>query len=847
MNQFLRRLRYLLHRRRFDRELAGDLDFHREMAERAGQPLGNALQLREQARDAWGWTWIDRCAQDLRYAARMLRKSPGFTIAAVLMLAIGIGVNVAAFGFFDLMVLRPLHVRDPATLLRFHRRGPQNYAFALPYPEMAFFREHSVTLASVLALNVTRLAVEGEENQAEVNFVTANFFSELGAAPRLGRLLDAARDDAPDADAVVVLDPGFWQRHFGADPSAIGRTIRLNGKPATVIGVASASFSGLTLNGPAMWAPIGQQPYFASGSHLLTDYADSGGVRMWGRLRAGFAPQAAEQELRSLAAELRKRQPEEIWEKESLPSDPGGYAKSMMIGNRNGTGSERQDELYPVYALVGALALLILAVACGNLGSLLLARGVAREREIAIRVAVGAGKVRLMRQLFTESLLLAILGSLAGLAVGYVVLRSLMALTEAPAWLNAAPDWRVTLFALGAGFAAAILFGLAPAIAAVRQRHRAIAARQVLVGAQVAASCVLLIVAGLLGRALQHAVSAYPGFEYQNVIAIDPGLGRHGYSAARAQAYVDTIEARLRALPGVESVALTLSPPLGRRSEIAGLDIDGRAMRIQINRVDPQFFQTMKVPLLRGRNLLRGEPRAIVVSESLARGVWPGEDPLGKKFTMGEDYTVVGIAGSARLVKIEDSDAMEVYFPIVPADLPGTSVLAKTTAAPEGLARAAAAAAKSVDPGVFPEVQLLKSEFRQKLRGAEYSALAVSVLGSVADLLACLGIVGVVAYAVSQRTKEIGIRMALGARAAHILSVVLRQFSLPVAAGSLAGVGIAAALSGLLRRQLFGISNLDPMAYLGAIGIFAVTAAVAALWPARRALRVDPMRALRHE
>jgi predicted permease len=847
MNELFRRLRYLLHRRRFDQELANDLEFHREMAERAGKPLGNALQLREEARDAWGWTWLDRFSQDLRYAARMLRKSPGFTLVACLMLAIGIGVNVAIFGFFDLMVLRPLNVRDPATLLRFHRRAPQNYAFALPYPEMAFFRDNSGTLSAVLAMNTTKLAVEGEEKQIDANFVTANFFTELGATPRLGRLLDPVRDDAPAADPVVVLDQGFWQRHFGADPSVIGRTIRLNGKPATVIGVARGEFSGLTLNASALWAPLTQQPYFAAGSHLLTDYADSSGVRMWGRLRRGVAPKAAEEELRSLAAELRKQHPNEIWEKENLPSDPGGYAKSMMIGNRSGSGSEGEDELYPVFAMVGALALLILAVACGNLGSLLLARSVAREREIAIRVAVGAGKGRLIRQLFTESLLLAVLGSMAGLAVGYVVLRSLMTATESPAWLNPTPDWRVTLFALAAGFGAAILFGLTPALQAARQRHRATIARQVLVGAQVAASCVLLIVAGLLSRALNHAMSANPGFEYQQVISIDPGLALHGYSPARAQAYLDTLQDRLRALPGVESVSLALSPPLGRRSEIAGLEIDGRAVRVQINRIEPQFFQTMKVPLLRGRNLMRGETHAVVVSESLARGVWPGQDPLGKKFTMGEDYTVVGIAGSARLVKLEDSDSVEVYFPIAPADLPATFVLVKTSAAPEDLARTAAATAKAVDPNTFPEVQLMKTGFRQKLRDAESSALAVSVLGSIADLLACLGIVGVVAYAVSQRTREIGIRMALGARPSHILSVVLRQFSRPVVAGLLVGVAGAAALSGLLRGQLYGISNLDPMAYLGAIGVFAVTVAVAALWPARRALRVDPMRALRHE
>ena len=849
MNQFFRRLRYLVNRRRFDQELAGDMEFHREMAARAGSGnFGNSLRLREEAREAWGWTWLDRLSQDLRYAMRMLRRSPGFTVAAVLMLAIGIGVNVAAFDFFDLIFLRPVPVRHPETLLRFHRRSPQNYAFTLPYPEMAFFREHSRTLSAVLALNRGKLAVEGEDKQLMASFVTANFFSELGATARLGRVLDPARDEAVDAEPVVVLNPGFWQRHFGADPSVIGKTIRLNGKPATVIGVATSEFSGLSLDDPALWLPITQQPYFSNGSRLLTDFsADGGGVRVWGRLRPGLAPKAAEAELRSLATELRKQYPTGVWENESLPSDPGGYAKSLMIGDRSGSGSEGRDELYPVFALVTTLGLLILAVACGNLGSLLLARGVAREREIAIRVAVGAGRGRLIRQLFTESLLLALLGGAAGLAVGYIVLRSLMVLTEIPAWLDPTPDWRVMVFALGMGFAAAILFGLTPAFEAARRRHRATVTRQLLVGAQVAASCVLLIVAGLLGRALEHAMSAYPGFEYQQVVAIDPGLARHGYSPARAQAYLDTLQSRLHAIPGVESVSLALSPPLGTRSEMAGLNIDGHAVKVQINRVDPQFFQTMKIPLLRGRNLMRGDTHAIVISESLARGAWPGQDPLGKKFTMGEDYTVVGVAGSARLVKLEDSDSVEVYFLIGMSDLPFTSVLVKTAASPEDLARSAASATKAVDPGSFPEVQLLKTGFRRKLRSAQSSALAVSVLGSIADLLACLGIVGVVAYAVSQRTKEIGIRMALGARPGQILSLILRRFSGPVVVGLLVGVGGAAGLSSLLRAELYGISHLDPIAYLAAMGVFVATVVVAALLSARRALRVDPLRALRYE
>ena len=834
MTNLLRRIRYLLNRRRFDQELAGDLEFHREMAARErGAPLGNALLLREQARDAWGWTWIDRLSQDLRYAARMLRKSPGFTAAAVLMLALGIGVNVAAFGFFDLMFLRPLPVRDPATLLQFERSAPEGYADNFKYPEVAFYRDHSRTL-SVLASNGGKLTIEREEKQLGASFVTANFFTELGAAPKLGRLLDSRRDEASDAQPVVVLSQEFWQRHFGADPSIVGKTILLNSVPATVVGVASSEFSGFGWGTPDLWAPINQESYFVKGSRL-TDFADTGiSVFMWGRLRPGLTPKAAEDELMSLAAELHRQHPKDVWAKESLPSKPGGFAHSV------------RHEMVPVLVLVGALGLLILAAACGNLGSLLLARGVAREREIAIRVAVGAGRVRLIRQLFTESLLLALLGAAAGLALGYVVQRFLMAWADVPAWLDATPDRRVMLFAIGMGLSAAILFGLTPAWQAARQRHRGAIARKLLIAAQVAASCVLLIVAGLLVRALNRAMFAPQGFDYQQVISIDPHF--HGASADDARLYMNTLQSRLRALPGVAGVSMASNPPLGNRWTVFKTEVAGRAVNIHYNHIDPPFFQTMQIPLLRGRNLMRGDTRGIVVSESLARLQWPGGDPIGKLFRSGnETYTVVGVVGSARLVSPEDSDAVEIYHLAAGEILPSMVVLVRTVGSPEALVPLAASIAKTVDPKLVPEVQLMKSAFQGKLQTAEYSALAVGLLGLVALLLACAGIVGMVGYSVSQRTKEIGIRMALGARPGHVLRVVLRQFSVPVAAGLLAGVGGAVALSQILRQLLYGVSNLDPIAYVAAIAVFAVTVVVAALWPARRALRVDPMRALRYE
>lgn len=845
MTNLFRRLRYLLSRGRFDQELADDLEFHREMAARAGHaPIRDSVRVREDARAAWGWTWIDRLAQDLRYATRMLWRSPGFTLTAIVMLAIGIGANVAAFGFLNLIVLRQLPIHDPDTLLRFERRSPEQFATDLPYGEMAFFQAHSTTLSAVLASTGSRLTLKGADKPISVHFVSGNFFSELGAHALLGRTLEPGRDDGPDAEPVVVASHGFWLRHFGANPGVIGTTVYLNGKPATLVGVGARDFSGLSLGGTDLWTPLQGQPYFVEGSQLLTSLSvDAGGVKMWGRMRPGVTPAVAEAELAALAAQLRKQHPDDIWKGETLPSEPGGYAK-LGGGSGRGSGAPGPDNVLPVVGLVGALVLLILAVACANLGGLLLARGVARERELTIRAAVGAGRARLVRQLFTESLLLALLGAAAGMGLAFLLLRGVMVATDAPAWLDPTPDWRVFGFAMGLGVFAAMVFGLAPAWQIVRQRHRAGFLRQCLIGAQVAASCVLLVVAGLLVRALDRALSAHPGFDYQHVIAVDPDLAAHGYGPGSAQAYLDTLLARLAALPGVESVALATTPPLGGRTSIIRPESAKRTVDIHVNRVDPNFLATMTIPLLRGRNLQIGDTNAVVVSESMALGQWPGDDPVGKVF--GE-HTVVGVAGNARWVAPQDPDAVEVYFLATAGDTASLVALVRTSGAAEAVAPVVAAAARAIDPKIFPDVRMLKTAYAGKLREAEIGAASVAVLGVCALLLACLGIVGLVAYSVSQRTKEIGIRMALGASGSHVLTVVLAQLSRPVVAGLLIGVAGAAALSQVLRRQLYGLSHLDPVAYAAAITVFVLAAVLTALVPARRALRVDPLKALRYE
>src|SRR5258708_5676520 len=398
MGELSRRIRYLFQRRRLDAELASDMDFHREMAARAGRNnFGNTLRMREQAREAWGWTWLDRLVQDLRYGVRILARSPGFTLMAVLVLAIGIGVNVSAFSLFNIVALKPLPVREPNRILRLERRSPNAYTSEMAYPSFAFYRDRAKTLSAAMAvLGVPPMQIDDDVQPASASFITPNYFTELGTPAAFGRLIDPMRDGDASVAPAVVLSYGFWQRRFGGDPSVIGRVIHLNKKPATILGITPFEFASLGGQHPDIWMPIAQQPYFVEGSKVLTDFSDSS-VRMWGRLTPGVSAKGAEQELRALTDELRRQHTEAVWDKEFIQSSPGGHMQVM------------QPEMYQVAAMVGVLTLLILAVACANLGGLMLARAGTREHEIGIRIASGAGRGRIFGQLCTESLLMATL------------------------------------------------------------------------------------------------------------------------------------------------------------------------------------------------------------------------------------------------------------------------------------------------------------------------------------------------------------------------------------------------------------------------------------------------------
>jgi predicted permease len=834
MSEVFRRLSYLLNWRRKESELADEMEFHREMSARAGREnFGNTLRLREESADAWGWMWLDRLAQDVRFAARLWLRSPGFTITAILVLAIGIGVNISAFSFFDSVALKLLPVPDAERVVRLERRSPSNSTSEMAYPSFLFYREHAKTLSATIAvLGVPPMQIDDDLQPTRASFATANYFAELGTRALYGRMFDSTTDDrasaAASASPVAVLSYGLWQQRFGGDPSVIGRVIHLDKKPVTVIGITPPAFASLGGQTPDLWLPLAEQPYFVEHSKILEDWTNLT-VRMWGRLAPGATAQSAADELRTLTDELRREHPAAVWDAEYIQISPGGHLQVMA------------PQMYQVAAMVGVLTLLILIVTCTNLGGLMLARAITREHEIAIRVSIGAGRARIFRQLCTESLLLAAAGSLAGLAAGTLATRIIFDNADAPKWLTATPDWRVLLFTVGITLLTTLLFGLVPALQIARQRQRKTAFRQILVGIQVAGCAVLLIVASLLMRAAQHAIYSDPGFGYQQLVSIDPQLSRHDYTPEAARAYFHQMDSRLRNSPGVASVALVRLPPLGHAITREDREIRGRTVKVFPNWVTPEFFTAMQIPLRLGRTFYPGEKNAVIVSESFARQQWPGENPLGQQ--VGDDGatkdTVIGVAGDAHINAVNDDDALEQYWPAQPSDLPAMSLVVRASGDSAAVAKAAKSISDGIDPVAFPEIRTVKMLYNKEVANIELIASAISAIGLVAVAISCVGIVGLVAFAVRQRTKEIAIRMALGATRSSVVLAVLQQFRWPVAIGLIGGTAAAAAGSRVLRGALYGVSNLDVASYALGCGILAALIALSILLPATRALRLN--------
>ncbi len=547
MKQLLRRIGYLWNRRRLEREMADEMAYHRElMAPDRRTGFGSELRLREDAREIWGWAWLDRLQQDLSYGARTLRNSPGFTLTAVLVLALGIGVPLTVFRA-ALSDLQGGSLPDPDTLVQLRRRAPGVFITNLPYPELAFYAANAKSFRSVIGISERNQAVFGETaagrepEQIQMAFATSNYFPEFGIVPTRGRLLTSG-DERTGAEPVALAGELFWQRRLGGDPAAIGQSIRVNGKMVRIVGVMPRSSRARS----DLWMPLVQQPYVVEGSTVLTDWNST--LDVYARLRPGVSPKAAQQETLALAASLHQLQPERV--------QVGEYLEAHPILQFESDSQEFQIVLTTV-----ALVLLLLVAACANLGTLVLARGVTREREIRIRMALGAGRTRVVRQLFTESLMLAVLCGLCGLVFSTGILKWIQ-LQHNPT-TTILPDWRVVAVTFAVSLLAALVFGLPPALRLTSLVPHAGRARTVFLAAQVAVSCLLLIVSGLLAGALGRLGRSEPGFDYRHLVWVSPGLKAHGYGGAAAQSYLDSLRARIAGSPGVDAASQVWLAPWG--------------------------------------------------------------------------------------------------------------------------------------------------------------------------------------------------------------------------------------------------------------------------------------------
>jgi predicted permease len=798
----------------------------------AARAFGNPALIAESARDSWSWLWFEHLKQDLSYAVRMLWRSPGFTLTAALVLSIGIGANLAMLHLFNAAFFHRLAIRDADSILGF-----QPY---LPVPMVAYYRDHNSVFAYVVAERNDGVFPEDELEAETTTFVSASYFSDLGVNPALGRMLDQ-RDADASAPSVVVLSHRYWQRHFGGDLSIVGRSIRLNGNPLQVVGVTPRDFNGLSSLRPSMFLPMKAHPQLFAGSNI-TDFSQRG-TQMFAKLKPGTSLSAAEGQLAAMTAELQKQHPNEIGSREA------------PIGSR----SSLPREALTILSIVTLLVSLVLAAACANLGNLLLARGQFREREIAIRLGLGAGPWRIVRQLMVENLVLAVLGCAAGLLVGYITARVLLIAGDAPPEMHVTTDWRIVLSGCILGLFSLLVFGLAPALQAVRRAPAGARARQVLIAVQVGASCFLLIMAAMLVRSANQSLTPDVRFDYRHMIVIEPELYKHGVSGAAASKMLDDIASRVLQKPGVSGVTLSASPIFGDRLP------DGGAPGLPpmaYYKVASSYFSLMNLSLLRGRLFSEKEKDVIVLSESAAHAIWPNEDPLGKqvetrKFNSFrapgrerrgtmlrgrasdlEQRTVVGVVRDSR-----DSHSAEAYVPLTDENTSTANLIVRTNNNPAAVIREARSAASS--PGVAPAVSLMRTEVEQNSGPPPGVLLGVGSLAGGATLLAGFGIFGLIAFAVAQRTREIGVRMALGARPSHIVQTLVARYSSAMGIGAVAGVLLAVIFRLLIRTIINGLRLQDPMNDIIALAILAAVALFAILVPAARALRIDPAAALR--
>jgi putative ABC transport system permease protein len=876
--QVTRGFRVLLNRRAADRELDDELRHYFEEATAAlvasglspeearrtvRLELGDVGSAQEQVRDG-GWeSVVGAVLADLRYAARRLRVNPGFTAVSVLTLALGIGATTAIFSAVNPILFEPLPYPDARRLVMISDiatdRSPIDVTFGT-YHELV---QRSRSFEGLAVMKAWQPTVTGPDQpeRLEGQRVSAGYLRTLGVSPLFGRDFDAA-EDRPKGPNVVILGHALWQRRFGGDASIVGRIVTLDDNPYTVIGVMPQQFENVLVPSAQLWSPLQYGESFSPDSREWGHH-----LRMVGRLRPGVS---VDQAARELAAVARSPIPE-------LPRVPWADLKGGLL-----LSSLRDDVTHAVrpalLAVLGAVVLL-LAIACVNVTNLLLARGAQRRGEFAMRAALGAGRGRLVRQLLTESLLLAVVGGGLGLIVADLGVRALVALS--PPGLPRLGAIRVDPVVFGFAFGLSALVGLAvgmvPALQASRgglsagaqQSSRRSAGeyrrtRGTLVVAEVALALVLLVSAGLLFRSLQQLFAVAVGFDQSGLLTMQVQVSGHRYDAdsVRYQFLEQSLEA-VRGLPGVTAAAFTSQLPLSGDLDIYGVHFerdddparDGAALRYAVT---PNYFRTMGIPLRAGRLLddrdRAGSPRAVLINESFAKDAFPGQDPIGQRLRSGSPegdwYTIVGVVGDVRQAALGTSQSNAVY--VTPAQWHWVdrlmSLVVRTQGDPSSLAPAVWSAIWSVDKDQpIVRVATMRQLVAQSAAERRFALTLFEAFGMTALLLAAVGIYGILSGSVTERTREIGVRSALGASPGDILGLVVRQGMTLSSLGILLGLLGAAAASRAIVALLFGVSPLDPVTYVGVIGLLAGVSGVACWMPAWRAARLDPSITLRAE
>jgi putative ABC transport system permease protein len=850
----------------------------------ARRELGNATHFREVAMDVWRWRWLEEAKQDVRHALRGFRRNPGFALVAILSLALGIGANTALFEVVNAVRLRTLPVADPASLVEVHivdrdgaRGNFQTWFSSVTQPiwrEIALRRE---PFSGLFAWGKDEFSLSngGEIRSAQGLIVSGEFFGTLGVTPAAGRLLSIG-DDQPGCAPRAVLGHGMWQRAYNGDPSAVGRTITLNGKPVEIVGVAAAGFHGLEVGRVFDVAvPLCSEPAFSTDGKGRANAGTTWWLGVFGRLRPGWTPERASAQLAAASPALFRA---------SLPAgypavSVDKYLKFTLTARPGGAGLSPLRDAYgtPLWLLL-AIAGVVLVIACANLANLLLARASAREREMAVRLGLGASRARIVRQLLTESLVLVAVGTALALLLAGWMGQSLVAALETTGSRFTLPlgvDWRVLGFASGLAAATCLLFGLAPALRGTRiaaadvmrasargasASRDSMALRRTLVVVQVALSVALLFGSLLFARTLHNAASVDPGFEAEGLLTGQVDFRLVGVpEEARGRYGAEIVEA-IRAVPGVRSAALTAIIPVsgdssGNRVWPAGAP--DQRFGMSNNTVGPGYFATMAIPLLTGRDFDgRDVPESTpvaVVDDLFAATFGGAEAALGRRFTREvtpsspeKTFEIIGVVRRSTYASLKASPGPVVYYATTQG--PGSQrprVVIRTRHADATVAPAITATLARRDARIHVRYVVMSTVIRDTLVQDRLLASLSGGFGVVAALLTMVGLYGLVAYAVTRRTAEIGIRMALGATRRDIAGLLVGETGILLAIGAVAGIGLAVAGGRFAAALLFQVRPHDPLSLAGAVILLAAIAVCASYVPARRAMRIDPVIALR--